>query len=127
MGFGLVNFVVIDLSFLTKALLADVNLFLAALIRLTSHSGLVGHELVAGEDHAIDRDEHTVLEMDDIAHVQKVDVNGLRRGLAFLVRARHSNLNLNYFVNDHIYIFSQTCNVSFESHKSLEKSEYLRI
>lgn len=59
-------------------------------IRLTSHRGLVGHELDCLEADSINWNSHTVLYVDDIADVQEVVVDNFDLAVAYA-----ANLNFN--------------------------------
>ena len=75
--------------------LADFEGLLAALIRLTSHSSFVGHHLVALDADAIDGDNITGLEVDDIADLKFLRVKALKLGDTFLIIVTH-NVDLKF-------------------------------
>ena len=63
------NLVDVDLAPFSAALHADLNRLLSALVGLTGHGGLVGGDLVAGNEEAVDGNDFSVLQADDVAHM----------------------------------------------------------
>ena len=83
-SFGCVHF------FLTLVRKALCEWLFLDFFRLTSHRGLVGHELDCLEADSINWNSHTVLYVDDVADVQIVVVDNFDLAVAYA-----ANLNLN--------------------------------
>lgn len=92
MRLSLVDLLVVDNTLLSASLNAGGKGLLVTGIGLTSHSGLVGRQLVGGDADTVDRDHHAVLEVDDVTNLKVIDMNGHVLGLALFVGSGHSHL-----------------------------------
>ena len=92
MRLGLVNLLVVDNSLLLPTLKAGVDSLFSALVGLACHGSLVGCELIAADDEAVDRDDHAVPEMDNVTNMQIVDMERCWLDLSILVRSQNLHL-----------------------------------
>ena len=114
MRLGLVNLLVVNLSLLGPTHKASVNSLLSALVRLSSHGSLIRGELIAADDEAVDRDHHTILEVENVTNVQMVhmEVKHLRLRLIVESRDLHLIISNKVLVSEIINFISQNCNAS---------------
>lgn len=75
MRLSLVDFLVVNNTSLGASSNASGKGLLVTGIGFTSHGGLVGRQLAGRDAESINRDVHTVSEVNDVANLQIVDVN----------------------------------------------------
>ena len=93
MALSLVDLLQIDETSLVAAFEADVEGLFPTLVRLSRHGCLVGLKLAGVDDEAVDGDDKTVVQVDDVTDVQEVDMDLLVVGLSILsALASHSYL-----------------------------------